>query len=421
MKTTGARRTEGALLSSAFVLGGLAFAAVWAASQPLEPLAWLYPLTVSVAFWLVHLALVKLDLAADELLLPLLAVPLLLSVATLYRLDRWSAFWQVVWAILGLGLALAVPAFLPGVAGLKRWWPAFLVLGLVLLAATLLFGVEVYGARSWLVVGPVRFQPSEPAKVLFCLALAGYLAGRKELLMVRGWRLGPLTLPHPAYFGPLLLVVLLALVLMVGQRDLGTALLMFGLFACELYVAAPRLDYLLLGAAALLGGGAIGYRLFGHVRARIDVWLNPWAQASGPGYQLVQSLLAISAGGLLGAGLGQGQPLLIPAVTTDLTFAAWAEETGLAGSLALLAVYLLLTERGFRAALSSSDSFSTLAGVGISGLFALQSLVILGGALRLIPLTGVTLPLFNYGGSSLVSTLGGFGLLLLISAEGRTP
>lgn len=419
MTRPSARRTEGALLLSAFFLGWLAFVQVWTGVQPLEPLAWFYPLTVSLALWLVHLALGSLDLKADELILPLLAVPLLLSITVLYRLDRWSAFWQVVWAILGLGLALGVVAFLPGVAGLKRWWPAFLVLGLLLLTTTLLFGVEVYGARSWLVLGPVRFQPSEPAKLLFSLALAGYLAGRKELLLVRGVRVGPLILPHPAYFGPLTLVLLLALTLMVGQRDLGTALLVFGLFTCELYVAAPRLDYLLLGFLALVSGGGVAYRLFGHVRARIDVWLNPWATAGGAGYQVVQSLLAVSAGGLLGAGLGQGQPLLVPAVTTDLTFAAWTEETGLAGAFALLAVYLLLAERGFRAALASGDDFSTLTGAGIASLFALQSLVIVGGALRLIPLTGVTLPLFNYGGSSLVSTLVGFGFLLLISAEGR--
>ncbi|MDK2784210.1 MAG: hypothetical protein PWQ41_1000 [Bacillota bacterium] len=418
MRKSEGRTTEGELLFSAIVLGLLAFALVWAAVQPREPLAWLYPLAVSLALWLAHIVLGRLELCADELILPLIAVPLLLSIAVLYHLDRRSAFWQVIWAILGLGSALAVVAFLPSVASLRRWWPLFLVLGLALLATTLFFGVEVYGARSWLVVGPVRFQPSEPAKVLFSLALAGYLAGRKELLMVRGWRVGILTLPHPAYFGPLVLVLLLALALMVGQRDLGTALLIFGLFACELYVAAPRLDYLFLGLVALAGGGFVGYRFFDHVRARIDVWLNPWAQAGGSGYQLVQSILAVSAGGILGAGFGQGQAQLIPAVTTDLTFAAWAEETGLAGSLALVALYLILTERGFRAALAANDDFSALVGVGLTSLFALQSLVILGGALRLIPLTGLTLPLFNYGGSSLVSTLISFGFLLLLSAEG---
>ncbi|MDI3538306.1 MAG: hypothetical protein PWP58_349 [Bacillota bacterium] len=419
MKERERRITEGALLCSAIVLGLSAFALVWTAVLPRDPLAWLYPLAVSFALWLAHMVLEHLELSADELILPLIAVPLLLSIAMLYRLDRWSAFWQVIWAILGLGSALAVVAFLPSVAGLRRWWPIFLACGLALLATTLFFGVEVYGARSWLVVGPVRFQPSEPAKVLFSLALAGYLAGRKELLLVRGWRVGPLVLPHPAYFGPLVLVLLLTLILMVGQRDLGTALLIFGLFACELYVAAPRLDYLLLGLVALAGGGFVGYHFFDHVRARIDVWLNPWSQAGGSGYQLVQSILAVSAGGILGAGLGRGQAELIPAVTTDLTFAAWAEETGLAGSLALIALYLILTERGFRAALAASDDFSSLAGIGLAGLFALQSLVILGGALRLIPLTGVTLPLFNYGGSSLVSTLIGFGILLLLSAEGQ--
>ncbi|NLG85799.1 MAG: FtsW/RodA/SpoVE family cell cycle protein [Firmicutes bacterium] len=413
------RQTERALLGGAIAIGWLAFGLSWLAAPVWEPQAFFYPAAISLALYLVHLSLRAMESGADELLLPLLTVPLFLGVATLYRLDRASAFWQVIWILSGLGPLL----LLQMVTDIRAWrdhWLLLLLLALGCLASTLLFGIEVYGAKSWLKLGPMRFQPSEPAKILLALALAGYLSRRKELLLVRFWQLGPIKLPHPAYFGPLALAVALTLLLMVVQRDLGTGLLLFGLFVCELFVAAPRLDYLLLGFLALGAGGMVSYRLFNHVQTRINIWLHPWDQAAGQGYQVVQALLAISAGGLLGAGLGQGSPQHIPAITTDLTFVAWCEETGLAGSIALIVVYMLLSQRGLKAALASNDDFLTLVGVGLTSLFTLQSLVILGGALRLIPLTGVTLPLFNYGGSSLVSTLFSFGLILRLSAEERS-
>lgn len=412
------RHTESSLLSGALVLGWIAFILSWTAAPVWEPQALLYPAAISLALYLIHCSLRAIESPADELLLPLIAVPLFLGVAILYRLDRASAFWQVIWIIFGLALLLMLQ-IIPGIRTWRSYWMLLLLLGLSCLAVTLFFGTEAYGAKIWLRVGPVQFQPSELAKILLCLALAGYLSTRKELLLVRSWKLGPAKLPHPAYFGPLTVALALALVLMVVQKDLGTGLLLFGLFACQLYVAAPRWDYLLLGLLALIGSSVISYRLFSHVRIRFDIWLHPWDYAGGRGYQLVQALLGTSAGGLLGAGLGQGWPQLIPAVTTDLTFVAWCEETGLAGAVALISVYMLLVQRGFKAALATDDDFLTLAGVGLTSLFALQSLVILGGALRLIPLTGVTLPLFNYGGSSLVTTLFGLGFLLRLSSEGR--
>ncbi|MGI6128833.1 MAG: FtsW/RodA/SpoVE family cell cycle protein [bacterium] len=412
------RQTERVLLRGAIIIGWLAFGLSQLASPVWEPQTYLYPAAISLALYLVHRSLIAIDSLADELLLPLLAVPLFLGVAILYRLDRATAFWQVVWILSGLGPLLLLQV-VPNIDNWRRYWLPLLLTALSCLAVTLFFGKEVYGAKIWLQVGPIRFQPSEPAKIMLALALAGYLAARKELLLVRFCRLGPLRLPHPVYFGPLALTLSLTLLLMVVQRDLGTGLLLFGLFVLELYVAAPRLDYLVLGLGAFGVGSIASYHLFLHVQTRINIWLHPW-EAGSQGYQLVQALLATSAGGLLGAGLGQGSPQLIPAITTDLTFVAWCEETGLAGAIALLAVYMLLVQRGLRAAMMSDNDFLTLAGVGLTGLFALQSLVILGGALSLIPLTGVTLPLFNYGGSSLISTLFAWGFLLRLSAEGRS-
>lgn len=396
----------------------MAFILSWMAAPVWEPQALFYPAAISLALYLIHCSLRAIRSSADELMLPLMAVLLFLGVATLYRLDRASAFWQVIWILSGL-CPLLLLQVMPAVRAWRSYWVTFFLLGLGCLAVTLFFGTEAHGAKIWLKLGPVRFQPSEPAKILLSLALAGYLSTRKELLLVRSWRLGPIRLPHPAYFGPLTVALTLALLLMVVQRDLGTGLLLFGLFVCELYVAVPRWDYLLMGFLAFGGGSLISYRLFSHVRVRFNIWLHPWDYASEQGYQLVQALLATSAGGLLGTGLGQGWPHLIPAITTDLTFVAWCEETGLAGAVALVVVYMLLVQRGFKAALATDDDFLTLSGVGLTSLFALQSLVILGGALRLIPLTGVTLPLFNYGGSSLVSTLFSLGFLLRLSSERR--
>ena len=415
---TQSRRLEGSLLFKAFILGWLSFFLSWVAAPVWEPQALAYPVVVSAALLAVHLCLKKVGSVADQLLLPLAAVPLFLSVAILYRLERSKAFWQVIWILLGLAVLL-VFQFIPNIRKWRSYWALLLLLGLVWLASTLIWGVEVHGSKVWLELGPVRLQPSEPAKILFALALAGYLSNRKELLYVRYWRLGRLKLPHLVYIGPLVVVLILTLLLTVIQRDLGTGLLLFGVFICELYVAAPRWDYLALGLGFLGASSIIGYRLFHHVRVRFDIWLSPWEYAHGQGYQLVQSLLATSAGGLFGAGLGRGWPQLIPAVATDLTFVAWSEETGLAGAIALILVYMLLIERGLKAAASSDDDFLCLAGVGISSLFALQSIVIIGGALRLLPLTGVTLPLFNYGGSSLVSSLAAIGFLLRLSDEGR--
>ncbi|HKM39511.1 MAG TPA: FtsW/RodA/SpoVE family cell cycle protein [bacterium] len=410
------RQTEGSLLLGALLLGWLAFVLSWLAAPVREPQALFYPVTISTAMLMVHGCLKAIRSVADQLLLPLITVPLFLSVAVLYRLERVRAFWQLIWILLGL-LILVCLQVVPNIKGLRLYWASLMILGLGCLAITIVLGVKEYGSKIWLQVGHIKFQPAELAKILLALSLAGYLCTRKALLLARSWQIGRLRLPHPLHFGPLLMAVAVTLVLMMVQRDLGTALLLFGLFSCQLYVAAPRWDYLLLEFIVLVAGSAIGYRLFPHVRIRFDIWLSPWRYAYGQGYQLVQAILATSAGGLLGAGLGSGWPGLIPAVTTDLTFIAWTEEMGLAGAIALILVYLLLTQRGLKASLDSTDDFLTLAGVGMISLFALQSLVIIAGALRLMPLTGLTLPLFNYGGSSVVASMTGFGFILRLSAE----
>jgi cell division protein FtsW (lipid II flippase) len=265
----------------------------------------------------------------------------------------------------------------------------------------------------------VYFQPSELLKVLFVIFLAAYLADQRELLIYATWRLGPLRLPPLPYLLPLVVMWLLVLGLVVVQRDLGAALLFFGIFLALLYAATARLDYVLAGLLAFAVGATVCYQLFGHVQDRVAIWLDPWAYAQGRGYQIVQALIALGAGGVFGAGLGYGYPEYIPAVHTDFVLAAIGEELGLLGSLAVVGLYLLLVYRGFRIALRAPEPYWQLLAVGLTTVLGLQALVILGGTIRLIPLTGITLPFVSYGGSSLLVNYLAIGLLLRISGESQ--
>jgi cell division protein FtsW (lipid II flippase) len=251
------------------------------------------------------------------------------------------------------------------------------------------------------------------------LFFASYLDDYRELLTYAGPRLGPLTLPPLPYLTPLVLMLVLSLLVLILQRDLGAALLFFGIVLAMLYVASSRASYVLFGIGMFALGAALMYRLFEHVRLRVEIWLDPWAAAATGGYQLVQALSALAAGGLFGAGLSFGYPEYVPAVHTDFIIAAIGEELGLAGSLGVVALYMLLIHRGFSVALQSRDPFATLLAAGLTSAVALQSLVILGGTLKLMPLTGVTLPLLSYGGSSILTNFVILGLLLAVSAERR--
>jgi len=213
-----------------------------------------------------------------------------------------------------------------------------------------------------------------------------------------------------------------SLVLLIFQRDLGTALIFFGTFLAMIYIATGRWSYIVSGALLFGFGASICYFLFRHVRVRVAIWLNPWVDIDGKGYQIVQSLFAVGSGGIYGTGLGLGQPTLIPAVHTDFVFSAWSEEMGLLGAVALLAIYVLIIYRGFRIALTANTGFGLLLASGLTSLLAIQTLVIVGGVIKLLPLTGVTLPFVSYGGSSLVSSYIMLGLLTKISVkDGKGP
>ncbi|MDX1524579.1 MAG: FtsW/RodA/SpoVE family cell cycle protein, partial [Anaerolineae bacterium] len=267
----------------------------------------------------------------------------------------------------------------------------------------------------WLQLGDIYFQPSEPLKLLLIVFLAAYLADRRQQLVEVKAYIGRVAVPHPSYFGPMLLMWGFSIILLVWQRDLGAALLFFGTFLGILYAATGQTRYVWAGALLLLIASIIGYYLFDVVRLRIEAFLNPWLDASGRYFQVVQSLLAFASGGLFGQGLGQGLPTAIPVVHTDFVFAAIGEEYGLIGALAILTCFALLVSRAFHIALRAGSSFEQLLAVGIGVLLGLQTLIITAGTLKLFPLTGVTLPFVSYGGSSLLTSFIMVGLLIFIA------
>lgn len=412
------RPAEGRYLAAAILLVGAGVLLLAGARPYLAKELLLFFLAYAFLFLAAHLTLRLRLPRADQLLLPLVALLVGLGLLTLFRLRPATAWLQLAWTGLGLG-ATAAGMWAVGdyrrLAG-YRYLAGFS--GLILVAATLLFGQTAGGARAWLALGPLHFQPSEVGKILLVLFLAGYLEETKELLAVPGTpspRLG-IRLPNFRYLGPVLLVWALAMLLLVGENDLGAALLFFGIFLSMLYVATGRRTFVAMGLLLAALGGFGAYRWVGHVRLRIALWLNPWADFQGRGYQMAAAVFSLAAGGLLGTGIGLGHPELIPAVTTDFALAAWAEEWGFVGTVALVAVFAALVARGVQLAINAGDDYGLLLGAGLTTILAVQGATILGGVMRVIPLTGVTMPFFSYGGTSAVTDIAIVGLLALLSA-----
>ena len=361
--------------------------------------------------------------AGDQLVLPIAATLCAIGQVMITRLEPELAVRQSLWVGLGFAAMVTTLLLLPSVDWLRRYRYIWAGLGLALVLSTFVLGVDPNGsgARLWLGFGGVLFQPSEILKILLVIFFASYLDDHRELLAFAGPRIGSFRVPPLPYLAPLGAMFLLSVLVLLLQRDLGAALLFFGVFLAMLYVASGRALYVVVGLSLFVAGALLMYEVFGHVQVRVDTWLDPWATANTTGYQLVQALTALAAGGLFGAGLSFGFPEYVPAVHTDFIIAAIGEELGLAGALAVVALYMLLVYRGFKIALESRDTFAALLAAGLTTVVGVQSLVILGGTLKLMPLTGVTLPLLSYGGSSILANFIIIGLLLAISAQGKDP
>jgi cell division protein FtsW (lipid II flippase) len=369
---------------------------------------------------------------ADPVLLPVVAGLNGLGLAMIHRIDLANvaanseahtfARDQLIWMTLGVLLFVGVLVVLRDHRRLQAFTYTSGLAALVLLVLPLLpvLGREINGARIWIRVGSLSFQPGELAKVCLVVFFAGYLVLHRDALALAGRRLVGIDFPRGRDLGPILVMWLVSLGVLVFQRDLGSSLLFFGLFLVMLYVATERPGWLVVGGSLFALGSYLGYLAFGHVQARVAAWLNPF-DPNVDAYQIVQGMYGMAWGGLIGRGLGQGHPTLIPFSYSDFIFASIGEELGLTGVMAVIVLYGLIVERGLRTALVCRDGFGKLVATGLAVSFALQVFVVIGGVTKLIPLTGLTTPFMSYGGSSLVANWIIIALLLRISDQARRP
>jgi cell division protein FtsW (lipid II flippase) len=393
---------------------GLWFAGLWAAA---------------------HLVVRRFAPYADPLLLPAVALLSGLGLAVIHRLDlaaeqiestvtREDAPVQLLWATVGIALFVAVLVVVRDHRVLARYAYTLALVGLVLLAlpAALPSSLsEVNGAKIWIRLAGFSIQPGEFAKIGLIIFFAAYLVNKRDVLALASRRVMGLELPRGRDLGPVLVAWILSILVLVFERDLGSSLLLFGIFVVMLYVATERASWLLIGLGLFAAGAFVAYQIFGHVQTRVDVWLDPFAYRDSGGYQMVQSLFGLGTGGLFGAGLGGGRPDQVPVAKSDFIAAAVGEELGLFGLVAVIVLYLILVERGLRTSLIVRDAFGKLLAAGLAFAVAWQVFVVLGGVTGLLPLTGLTTPFLAYGGSSLVANFGLVALLVRISDAARRP
>ncbi len=354
---------------------------------------------------------------ADPTLLPLAALLHGIGYVVITRLNDRLAGLQTTWTFIAIAAYVLTLLLVQRPPDLSRYTWTFFAAGAFLLLLPLVPGVgrTFGGARIWVSVGPINFQPGEFAKVCLALFFAGYLAERRELIAANTWRLGPLRLPEPRHLLPVILAWAFAVVVMVGLRDLGASLLFFALFVVMVWVATERTSFLVIGTVMFAGAAYVAYQLFDTVQTRVAIWRDPWPQYEGRGYQIIQAMFALSNGGVDGTGLGIGSPTKIPAVQNDFIFAAIGEELGLFGATAVLIAFVLIIGAGFRVAVRADRPFEKLLATGLTTIVGLQAFIIIGGVIRVVPLTGITLPFVSYGGSSLLANYIILALLMRIS------
>ena len=372
-----------------------------------------------------HLAIRRLAPDADGTLVPIAGLLNGLGYVFIVRIDEAKADPQGLaglqsgWIAIGIAAFIGTLLLVRRVRDLERYRWTIGMAGIVLLLLPLVPGIgkTINGAKIWVGIGPISFQPGEFAKILLALFFASYLVEKRELLAVSSHRIGPIPLPDLKHLGPVLLAWGVSLVVMVSEKDLGSSLLFFALFVALLWVSTERATYLVVGLALFAAGAVFAHSQFTHVQQRVDIWLDPWQDPKDDGFQIVEAQFAFSAGGTTGTGLNLGSPNRIPLAETDFIYAAIGEELGLVGASAVLVAYLLMIGAGFRIALRTEVPFERLLATGLTVLLGVQSFIIIAGVLRVLPLTGVTLPFVSYGGSSLIANYVLLALLLRISDD----
>jgi cell division protein FtsW (lipid II flippase) len=376
-----------------------------------------------------HVALRFLAPDADPFILPISTVLNGLGIAMIYRLDLAKGFsgWdsagirQIIWTAIAVSIAIGVIVVIRNHRVLQRYRFVAMVtgIGLLLLPLVPFIGSTRFGARLWIEIGPLTFQPGELGKIALAIFFAGYLVTASESLSMVGTKVLGMTFPRPRDLGPILIVFVASMGVLIFQRDLGTSLLYFGLFLVMIYVATGRASWIVLGLGMFLTGALVASQALSYVGNRFAAWLDAFNQGiyeqNGGSYQLVQGLFGLANGGLVGTGLGQGRPQIVPLAESDYIIASLGEELGLVGLFAILVLYLLLISRGFRIGFAGQDDFGRLLAVGLSFVIALQVFIVIGGVTRVIPLTGLTTPFLAAGGSSLVANWIIVALLLRLS------
>jgi cell division protein FtsW (lipid II flippase) len=439
----GRRRTELLMLVFAVAVVLFAYANVGLGlNGKIPPSLPGYGLAFAVIVFVAHLAVRRYAQWADPLLLPLAALLNGLGIVMIYRLQEsgrdgnpgnvistmtsTTTIYQVVWSAVGVACFIAVLVAIKEPRVLQRYTYTLGAVGLVLLAIPALLPdshSEINGAKVWIIVGKFSIQPEEFAKLALAVFFAGYLVAKRDVLALAGRRVLGIDLPRARDLGPVLIAWAASLLILFFETDIGTSALFFGMFVAMLYVATQRTSWLLIGLGLFLAGTYIASKFISHVGERFTVWLHPFAgnNATHSAYQLVQGLEGMGFGGILGTGLGHGQPYWTPLVQSDFIVTAFGEELGLTGLMAILLIFGLIVQRGLRAAVAVRDPFAKLLAGGLAFVLALQVFIIVGGVTRLIPLTGITTPFLSQGGSSLVASWGLVALLMRISDTARRP
>ncbi|MFL0269020.1 FtsW/RodA/SpoVE family cell cycle protein [Candidatus Clostridium radicumherbarum] len=392
-------KDEKKLLRYVYLLCIVCFVNLALVKQPIDKGALIIAAIIITLIAYSHFIIRRFYPDGDKYIFVLASALSVIGLAVIYRINQSLAVKQVMWFALGVAGFIIIVVMLPDLKRFAKYKYFYLALTIIFMGASLLIGTEELGAKNWIKIGGFSLQPSEFGKLFLVAYLATALKdykNRKNLI-------------EPA------IVVMICLGFMMLQKDLGTALIVFALSVTILYIATSKFKYVLVCLVLFVIGGYLSYKLFGHVRVRFMIWKNPWAYANGDGYQIVQSLIAISWGGLFGRGIGFDYPQYIPVNVSDFIFTVICEELGIILGLGLIIIYFLLFYRCMRAAVLVEDNFSRLVAVGYSAIIASQALVILGGVINLIPLTGITLPLISYGGTSMLITFFSLGILQKIS------
>ncbi|MCT8976418.1 FtsW/RodA/SpoVE family cell cycle protein [Clostridium sp. CX1] len=398
-----ASRDEKRLLRYTYLLCLICFFNLAIIKQPFDKGAMVMAVVTCLLVGYSYFIIRKFFSDGDKYIFIFSSILAVIGMVMIYRIDMASSIKQIIWFALGVTGFILIVVLLPDLKSFGKYKYIYLVVTIIFMGMATLFGTEINGSKNWIKIGGYSFQPSEFGKLFLVAYLASSLKNYKSFK----------DLVKPG------LVVMICLGFMVIQKDLGSALIFFGISITMLYITTSKFSYVAT-CFGLFGAGAfISYQLFDHVKTRVLIWMNPWPYATGKSYQVVQSMFSIASGGLTGSGLGLGYPEYVPINTTDFIFAALCEELGILIGFGIIILYFLLFYRCMRAAVYGEDEFSRLLAVGYSAMIASQVLVIVGGVMNAIPLTGITLPLVSYGGSSMLITFFSLGIIQKISEEGR--